>query len=177
MDNGFFDYLQQLELIAFFSGYPLLYTMMLFFAEKKTSKKSIIGRIAKLLPFAYALVGTLYLGLQFKKAYPDYSIKNINVTVQWSYLVIWALLSLLFWIPWLAGRPILSLVHSAVFFLLFARTIFLHSVGASRNTPSIHNELSVYTDSLLINVLALGAILIFYFLFLRLRGKQETFRI
>jgi hypothetical protein len=177
MDNGFFDYLQQLELIAFFSGYALLYTMMLFFAGKATSKKSVVGRIAILLPFAYALVGTLYLGLQLKKAYPDYSIKNLNVTIQWSYLVIWALLSLLFWIPWLARRPILSLLHSGVFFFLFARTIFLHSVGAGRDTLTLHNELSVYTDSLFINGLALGAILTVYFLFLKIKGKQEIFRV
>ena len=79
MDNSFFAYLQQLELIAFFSGYPLVYAIILFFTGKPGAVQGFRGRIFKLLPFAYALTGTLYLGLQLRNLYPDYTIENFQI--------------------------------------------------------------------------------------------------
>ena len=44
MDDAFLITLQKLELIAFFSGYPVVYTVMFFFAGISPVKKiSLIG--------------------------------------------------------------------------------------------------------------------------------------
>src|ERR1043165_5803649 len=99
MNESFFGYLQRLEMMAFFSGYPLIYAIAFFIAGNKPSKTSIKRKIVSLLPFAYALVGTLFLGLQLNKLYPDYSFENIKLTTEEPFLKIWGLLSLLFWIP------------------------------------------------------------------------------
>src|SRR4249920_1880241 len=108
MGNNFFTYLQHLEMMAFFSGYPLVY-YLLWFATRNTSfKNSRRAVIVFILPFAYALVGTLYLGLQLTNLYPDYTIENLNRRIQQPALLIWGLLSLLFWIPTLYKRQILS---------------------------------------------------------------------
>ncbi|HWH62209.1 MAG TPA: hypothetical protein VNS50_03010, partial [Ginsengibacter sp.] len=67
MGNSFFIYIRHLELMAFFSGYPLLYAVILFFTGNKRTKRNFKNRIVSVLPFAYAFNGILYLGLQLKK--------------------------------------------------------------------------------------------------------------
>ena len=116
--DSFFAYMQRLELLAFFSGYPLVYTVVVFIAGGRPPGNKFKRRMGSLLPFAYALVGSLYLGLQLKNLYPDYSIEYITLTMQQPYLMIWGLLSILFWIPTLAKKTVLSLLHSLVFFFL-----------------------------------------------------------
>ena len=118
MDNSFFAYLQQLELIGFFSGYSLLYAATPFIAGNQIVKNNFKGRSVSLLPFAYALVGTLYLGLQLKNLYPHYSVENIRLSIQHPWLTGWALLSVFFWVPFLAKKKVISLLHSLVFFFL-----------------------------------------------------------
>ena len=73
--------MERLELMAFFSGYPLLYAVILFIGGNQQVKNNVQSRIVSLLPFAYALVGTLYMGLQLNNLYPDYSIENIKLTI------------------------------------------------------------------------------------------------
>ena len=70
MDDSFFAYLQQLEIMVFFSGYPLVYALVIAAAGKKPATNSIGHKAVSVLPFAYALVGTLFLGFQLKKLYP-----------------------------------------------------------------------------------------------------------
>jgi len=157
MDNSFFAYLQQLELMAFFSGYPLLYAVILFIAGNKQFKNNFKSRIVSLLPFAYALVGTLYLGLVLKDLYPDYSIENIAQIIQQPWLTAWGLLSILFWIPALGKKPVLSLLHSLVIFFFLVRDLFLHSFHLSSGNDVVRNDMKIYTDSLFLN---LGSLLL-----------------
>ncbi len=164
MGNNFFAYLQQLEMMAFFSGYPLLYAIILFITGNKKSKPDTKKRIASLLPFAYALVGTLYLGLQLKNLYPDYSFENIKVTIQQPFLVIWGLLSILFWIPALGKKSVLSLIHSLVFFFFLVRDLILQS-SASADKNIVRNDMKIYTDSLLLNLGAFAFIVLLFFLY------------
>ena len=82
MDDNFLVYIQHLELIAFFSGYPLIYAVVFFFARNNRLKNSFKQRVASLLPFSYALIGTLYIGLQLKKIYPDYFFENMQLPVE-----------------------------------------------------------------------------------------------
>jgi len=108
MDNSFVAYIQKLELIGFFAGYPLIYAIVIVIAGSIKDNKRIMARTASLLPFAYAFVGVLFLGFLLRKLYPDYSIEHIKQTIQKPWLIIWGLLSLLFWIPALSKRKALS---------------------------------------------------------------------
>ena len=165
MGDSFFAYLQQLELIAFFSGYPLIYAATFSFFGKQQSKNNFNTRIVSLLPFAYALVGTLYLGLQLKNLYPNYSFENIKQTVQLPYLMAWGLLSILFWIPALSKKIFLSLIHSLVFFFFLVKDIFTQLSLSTTSKDVIKNDMKLYTVSLLLNMSAVALILLISFLF------------
>jgi hypothetical protein len=173
MGNNFFVYLNRLELIAFFSGYPLIYTVTFFIAGTKQFNNNFKNRVVPLLPFAYALVGTCYLGLQLKKLYPDYSFENIVYITQQPYLMIWGLLSILFWIPALAKKTVLSLLHSLVFFFLLAMDIFSQS-SAGTDNDTIRNDMRIYTVSLLLNITAIAFVVLISFL--HARYKKAIYR-
>ncbi|MBS1526621.1 MAG: hypothetical protein JST19_13275 [Bacteroidetes bacterium] len=159
MDDSFFKYLEQLELLAFFSGYSLIYTTAIFISGNLRSKTNFISRRIKLLPFAYALVGTLYLGFELKKIYPVYSFENVGHHIHLHWLVAWGLLSVLFWIPALSKRKALSLIHSLVFFFLILKDIVLQP-AAGRDDNIVANDMRVFGASLLLNLAAfLGVIL------------------
>ena len=171
MGNNFLAYLQQLELLAFFSGYPLLYTVILFFAGNKQSKNTFKSRMVSVLPFGYALTGTLYLGLQLKNIYLNYSSANPGQMLLHPYLMIWGLLSILFWIPALSKKIELTLLHSLVFFFFFLRDIILQ-FGSSADENILRNDMRIYTISLLLN---LGAFILMVLLCrLIFRNKRKV---
>ena len=87
MNDSFFEYLHRLELMAFFSGYPLIYLLVFFIAGNKRSESRLKGKVFGLLPYSYALVGTLYLGLQLRSLYPVYSLENIKQLLQPAHLM------------------------------------------------------------------------------------------
>jgi hypothetical protein len=99
MDNSFFVNLERLELMSFFSAYPLVYSIIHVIGNN--SNKDRPKKFPLLLPYAYAFVGVLYIGLQFKNLYPDYSLQNIMLSVQQPLLKIWAILSIgFFFLSW-----------------------------------------------------------------------------
>jgi hypothetical protein len=161
MGNSFFAYLQQLELMAFFSGYPLLYAIILFVAGKKQLQNNFKNRMVSVLPFAYALIGTLYLGLQLKKLHFNYSSENVAQMTHQPYLVIWGLLSILFWIPALSKRKELSLIHSLVFFFFLIRDIIIQTTSSSADRYMLKNDMRIYTISFLLNAGAFILLLLF----------------
>ncbi len=164
MDNSFLAYLQRLELIGFFSGYPLIYAVALFLADNERLKKTFISRIAPLLPFAYALVGTLFLGFELKKLYPIYSIEHIKQSIQHPYLVIWGLLVMFFWIPALNKKIYFSLIHSLVFFYLVVSDIFVQ-LYSSGDADIVKNDMKVYASSLFLNLCTLVFLVLLSYLF------------
>jgi hypothetical protein len=117
------------------------------------------------LPFAYALVGTLYLAFQLKKLAPDYSIEHINSLIQQPYLIIWALLSIFFWIPALGKKTVISLFHSLVFFSFLVRDLFMQLFDPSRDRNILNNDMKVYVSSLILNLGAFVLIILLYFIF------------
>jgi hypothetical protein len=165
MDNSFFAYLQQLELMAFFSGYPLIYTVILFIAGNSLSKNNFTSKLVSLLPFVYALAGTLYLGFLLKKLYPNYSVENIKMTFQQPWLIIWGLLSILFWIPALSKKPVLSLIHSLVFFLFLVRDLFLQLTSTAADNNILKNDMKVYIASIILILAAFTFVVLLSFLF------------
>ncbi len=169
MDSSFFDYLERLELMGFFSAYPLVFAVVVVLAANL--KKEISKKIPFLLPYAYALVGTFYLGMQLKNLYPDYSLAHIKESVQQPFLKIWALLSLLFWLPVLAKKPWWSFFHSLVFLYFLLRDLLQQSTHSFADRNIVRNEMKVYTDSLLLNA---GTFLLVLLIFLLLNWYKKT---
>lgn len=168
------SYISQLQLIAFFSGYPLIYSIVYFVAGKRLNGPALlVKRLVACLPFAYALTGTLFLGFLLKSISPDFSIKNISAHFQAPYLQTWGLLAILFWIPVFNKKPLLTLLHSLVFFLLLAISIFMASSSSSNGI--IKNGMNIYTASLLLNALSLAVILIANFIFSRIIRIKRPF--
>jgi hypothetical protein len=167
MDTSFFAYLQKLELMAFYTGYPLLYAFAFFIAGNNRSGNKFKTRIISVLPYVYPLLGTLYLGFQLKKLYPDYSFENIKLSMQQPWLIIWALLSILFWIPALRKKIFLSLLHSLVFFFFLVRDLFLQLSASGMDKSIVQNDMNVYTNSLLLNFGVFAFLVLLSFLFTR----------
>lgn len=154
INNSLGDYISQLQLLVFFAGYPLIYTLVNFMATERHKEKPLLSKnwIA-LLPFAYALVGTLFIGLLLKNISPDFSLKNIAGQFPTPYEV-WGIMAVLFWIPAISKRPIFSLLHSLPFFFLLIRDFFMQMTALSQRFV-IENDMKMYTISLLLNTVAL----------------------
>lgn len=110
--------------------------------------------MVSVLPLSYALVSTLYLGLQLKNLYLSYSSGNIIPPIHHPYLMIWGLLAILFWIPAISKKTIFSLLHSLLFFFLLIKDLFLQMTGLSERYV-IGNDMKMYTISILLNTGAL----------------------
>lgn len=159
MGAAFTAYIELLELTAFFSGYVLLYFIVVTFTAKPLPEKVMQKKFPSFLPLAYALTGTFYLGLQLKNLYPDYSISNITQSFHMPFLKTWGLLTVLFWIPALYKKTLLSLLHSLVFFFFLLKDIWMYATSNMDN-DIIKNDMKLFTVSLLINS---GSLLIISF--------------
>ena len=173
MDNSFFAYLQHLEMMAFFSGYPLIYAVVLFVSGNKQSVNNFRNRGASLLQYAYALVGTLFVGFQLKKLLIGYNDGSINISFQQPLLIIWGLLAILFWIPALAKKAALSLAHSSIFFFLLLWDIFMQKTLPNDNGNLLANDMKIYTGSLLLNATSLGFMVLIVYIFNRYSQRKS----
>ncbi len=174
MDTSFLAYLERLEMMAFFSGYPFVYYMIVFFKGNKKTNENSAARLLSLLPFAYALLGTLFLGLLLKNLYPDYSIEHINLKMQQPFLIMWGISSILFWIPVLNIKPVISLIHSLVFFFFLAKDIFFHLIGFSSDEHIVRNDMKIYSVSIVFTLVALAFISLFSFLASRYKRRLRS---
>ena len=76
MGNDFMAYLDRHESMAFFSAYPLVYALVRYIAGVKGfTSSALMNRLPRLLPYAYALTGTLFLGMIVGNLYPDYQME------------------------------------------------------------------------------------------------------
>ena len=157
MGNSFFYYIERLELISFFAGYPLIYALVHFLASiKKSEQPPVNNKLVSLLPYAYALTGSLFISFVIDNMNADYSKENVIAQFS-SFIKIWGFFSLLFWIPLFSKKTYYSLLHSLVFFFLVIKDLFIPD---SNNTihKAISNDMKVYSISLLLNLGALFVI-------------------
>lgn len=90
-------YISHLQLLSFFAGYPFIYALVKYMASDRGKKMPLLNKKwIELLPFAYALTGTLFLGLILKNISPDFSGKNITEQFQSPYLEIWGIMAFCF---------------------------------------------------------------------------------
>ncbi len=166
MDGSFGVYIERLQLMAFFAGYPLIYAIVNLLKGKGEFKNSFPEKAFRLMPFSYALSGVLFLGYFLKILYPDYSFQNISTEL--TLLKLWALLSLLFWLKPLSKRPLISLLHSFVFFYFLLKDLFMYSIS-STGVDIIRNDMKVYFDSILLNTVTLLVIITVHFLIKKIK--------
>ncbi len=166
------SYFEKLELIGFFSAYPLIYALVHVVSGYQTNEL-IKKRLTAALPYAYALVGLLYLGYQLKNLYPDYSFSNITSSIYYPFLKIWAIISLIFWIPFFSRKPVFSLIHSLLFMYLLCRDILSNAFSSNSDRNIIRNDMKVYTDSLLLNAGAFLVILLLTYFIIRIRKRKS----
>ena len=163
MGDSFFKYIQLLELFAFFSGYPLIYALIAFIKGNAKRKDDVRNTLFILLPIAYAIVGLLYLGLQLKKFYPDYLLTHIRAGIEHPLLTMWALLSTLFFIPLLNRKPVISLLHSLVFFFFILKDFYMQTTSPVPDPDVLKNYTRVYSDSIILNIGVLLFLLVAYY--------------
>jgi len=172
--NELISLAEHLEMFAFFAGYPVVFYIVYFFARKTLQRPAFKNRAIYIFPLTYALIGTLYWGLQLRNWYPDYQIKNIVGSTHYIYSKIWALLSIIFWLPFFFKRPFLSVFHSLFFFFSLLYDIFSQLVFHDQDIYTLRNEMKVYTASLLLNLSALMIISMFYLPIIYLKNKGRT---
>jgi len=164
MANDLMTYLERLELMAFFAGYPLLYAIIQVINDPGKKPTYVVGRLAKLLPFSYALSGTLFIGMVLKDFYPyTYSFTSIAQRIYDPFLMTWGIFSVVFWIPAFNRRPVLSLLHSLIFFFFLARDVYIR-LTSSPGKEIIQNDMKIFTTSLLLNLLCLALVGLVYYL-------------
>jgi len=167
MDNSFFAYIQELELIAFFSGFPLIYVVILFVSESSNLKQDLKNRLIHLIPYGYALAGTLYLGLILRNLHPIYSLNYI----QNPYLTSWGILAILFWIPSLSNKTIISLIHSLIIFGFLVKNQLMQLISNSPDINMVRNNFKIYTISLILNLGTFTSLLLLSFVLSYFRKK------
>ena len=172
MDRSIFTYIEQLEMLVFFSGYPLVYYLVRFFIRHASLKNVSVPALVSILPSAYALIGTIYLGFQLKDLYPVYTIENIRHRIHQPYLIFWTLLSLLFWIPTVSKRQILSVLHSLVFFFIIVKDLYFQLAGLNSDRNILKNDMKLYTVSIFLNLAAFILIFLSYYIY-SLRKKYS----
>ncbi len=176
MGNDIMAYIQKLQLFGFFSGYCLIYTIIFSLKTVNNIKaQTLFRKLAVLLPYSYALVATLYFGMILKDFSQDVSIRNLYVQFQLPFLQVFSLLGVFFWIRLFSKNPVWSLLHSLVFFFFLLKEIFTQ-LQLPHGSEIIHNDMKVFTDSLLLNLATLfliGSLYLFFFYFSKLRKKTS----
>lgn len=174
MGNDIMAYIQKLELFGFFSGYCLIYTIVSSLKNGDNGKaQTLLQKLLILLPYAYALTASLYLGMVIKNISLDFSIRNFNEQFHVPFLQILALLAVVFWLPFFSKKRVLSLLHSLVFFFFLLKDIFIQ-FNLSQGTEIIHTEMKVFTDSLLLNLITLIFVALMYFFFIYFMGSKKS---
>ena len=169
MGPGLLSYIGRLELVAFFTGYPIVFLAVQIIGEITTRKWAVgLKSTARLLPFGYALVGTLYLGLVLRNLYPNYFPLHFTDQLEQNLLKLWGLSAILFWIPAVSRKKIISFFHSLFFIYLLVED-FLWQSHAGTTNDVLRNDMHMYTVSILLNTGAFAAIAILHFVVSRIR--------
>ena len=177
MNDSFFDYLHRLELIAFFSGYPLLYATVLLISGNRRQRNNIKQTLVSSLSYSYALIATLYVGFELSNILPNYSINNLKHFAPHPLFVAWGMLAIFFWIPVFVKRPFLTFLHSLVFFFLLVQDLFFAEAVSPGSRETIRNDMKLYTASMLLNCVAFITVALIYFLFRWLKVSVKSSRL
>ena len=164
MGDSLIKYVEWVEVQTFFSGYILVYVLVLWGNNYLHLTRFFKNNLLKKLPLAYALTGTFYLCFQLKNAVPDFEL-------HFSFLKVWGFISVLFWIPALQRKPVYSVLHNSIFFLLMLYDSCVQLFSPSGSSNYAVNNMKIYLISFLIN---LTTIMIIYVIFLILKPVDKA---
>lgn len=170
MGKDFESYLQQLQLIGFFSGYPLIFALVFVISGPPEKRNEFRKKLVQLLPLSYALVGILFLGFIAQNYDRSFWRGFFTLRNNQTFLVFWGTLAIFFWLPLFNKKIWMSLVHSLVFFGLFAKELFFHP---RTDDSRLSNNMKLYTDSLILQAACFLAIFLAYNLFSFFRKKLK----
>ena len=166
-------YIDRLELMAFFAGYPFVYAIIQVIHGTGKKSTPVLRDLVTILPLAYALSGTLFAGMVVKELYPyAHSWTNIINQFYSPFLKIWGMMAVLFWVPALNRRPVLSLLHSLVFFFFLVHDIYIQFTSFPAK-EIIQNDMKIFTDSLLLNSICLFLVALIYYPLARRRRLKS----
>ena len=174
MNQPLAAYIEWIELMTFFSGYVVLYALVYVLSGIEKGEWKIGKELLARLPISYALVATLYWGLVIKNWYPGFEMATLRSSVFHPFLRIWGLIAILAWIPFFQKRPVYSLVHSLVFFVLMLKDLVMPAADKAAAEISRQNNLRVFGGSIGIHLLALLAVTIISILVQRLRKAKKA---
>ncbi|OIR05095.1 hypothetical protein GALL_129110 [mine drainage metagenome] len=161
--HDLFEYIGKLELIAFFSAFPLVYYIVFYIASDIPWIHSPhIKKLPVYLPRAYALTVTLYCAMKINEYLPVHiSTFSFDLTSPYFYLKGWAFAGLLFWLPGIRTKSKWALVHSIPFILLIVYDFFNY-YHHTIETEVLHNEMRLYFVSVLINLVTLLMVALYF---------------
>jgi hypothetical protein len=171
MADSFLAYIEHLELLTFFSGYPLVYALIQFIAGNIKKQRMLLSSVLiRSLPMAYALTATIFFLLWIREMIIHSGIPYMAPGFDISPLRIWGMLGVFFWVPALAKRPVFSLLHSLVFFALLTKDLITGNHSPSGN-DIVSNDMKVYTFSLVLNIASLIIVITAYWIFTKIRSR------
>jgi len=159
------NYLQLLEILAFFSGYPIIYLFVNYLNQFKGMQR-FTHLALPVLTYVYGLIGLLFLGLQLK----NLSISLNLASFQHPYLVIWGILSTLFLFPKFSKLRYFSFLHSLVFFVVLISKIFSQHNNQEERSQIVGNYMNIYSISLAVNLVLLILLMTVSFLRRKIKG-------
>jgi asparagine N-glycosylation enzyme membrane subunit Stt3 len=150
MDNSFVSLLQLLEILAFFSGYPMIY-LLVKYLDQYQGMQRFTQKAISILPLVYGILGILFVGLELKNLYVDFNLARF----EHPYLISWGISSLLFLFPFFSKRPYWSFWHSLIFLLILVEKIIFGDFSPEGKSQQIKNYMTIYSISLAINFVLL----------------------
>lgn len=161
--HDLFDYIEKLELVAFFSAYPMVYYIVIYISSDiKWIRSPRIKKLPVYLPRAYALTATLYCAMKINEYLPvRISTFSFDLTSLYFYLKGWAFLGLIFWLPGINTKGKWALIHSIPFIVLIAYDFFNY-YNHEIKIETVHNEMQLYFVSVLINLITLSIVALYF---------------
>ena len=139
--NDLFIYIEQVELIAFFSGLPVIWILVNLIFENKSKDTVEINRI---LPPVYGILSVLYVGMKLDAYWPNIFAGWLFGNKWHIFLKFWAISAIFFLLP---IRNIFflrcSFFHSLVFYAILLKDLiqfFYNTLSAEliRNEWKLH---------------------------------------
>ena len=143
MDDLFF-YIAKLELIAFFSAFPMFYFLIKEFNSRQNIEKyEWIGEFSVSIVSVYVVLVLLYIGMILNQVYLQSSLSYPNFSNSILYLKCWIFLGILFLFTPFKLKPKWTLLHSLPFTII----VFIDFISFFlKETPIevIRNEMQLY---------------------------------
>lgn len=157
MNQSFSIFFDRLTLVAFFSGYPIVYALAMYLIKDVNWKNPVIPQsIKSSLSLAYFVVVLLFWGMIIADMFPSITFSKIisffKDAYSWHKISLIAALVLAF--KYFKARPNYALLHS-LFFLLLLLEDLLSMLTGHMDKLTMNSEFKLYFYSILLNSIVL----------------------